>query len=250
VSEPEVRVFGDLDLASEAAAEAISARAAGAIAARGVFSLALAGGSTPKRLYERLAHDFHDRIDWTNVHVFWGDERCVPPEDPRSNFLLARHTLLDNVPIPPGNIHRIRGELSPPAAASANSTELASFFGDVRPVRAKGESGSRISFDVALLGMGSDGHTPSLFPGSPGLTSKEWSIDVAAPPDVSPRQRITVTLAGLNASRHVLFLVAGADKREMLARVWAGENELPAGRVSGTESTEWIVDREALGEAR
>jgi 6-phosphogluconolactonase len=238
-------VFGDLDIASHAAAAAISARAAEAIAGRGVFSIALAGGSTPKRLYERLAHDFHDRIDWEKVHVFWGDERCVPPEDPRSNFLLANHTLLDHVPIPPGNIHRIRGELSPPAAASANSTELASFFGADRPARAKGEERATTSFDVALLGMGTDGHTASLFPKSAGLTSKEWSIDVAAPPDVSPRLRITVTLAGLTASRHVLFLVGGADKRAMLGRVWAGDSVLPAGRVRGTESTLWFVDTQA-----
>lgn len=210
-------------------ADAVARAAAGRImeameAAPERFAIGLSGGSTPQRLYSLLAsEEYRDRIDWARWHVFFSDERRVPLDDPRSNYFNARTSLLDHVPIPAGQIH-------PLTDADQYEGLLRAFFG------------SRPDVDLHLLGMGEDGHTASLFPGSVALLETErWVI---APPDVvQGMRRLTWTLPALNAGRRKLFLVSGASKREPLARIRAGE-PLPAGMVEGAE---WLVDEAAAG---
>jgi 6-phosphogluconolactonase len=188
-----------------------------AIAARGRFDLALAGGSTPRRLYELFSEpDYIDRIDWSRVHVFWGDERCVSPNDPRSNYRMVRESLLDCVPIPEDNIHRIRGEYEPHRAAEAYEQELRVLFG--RP-----QGPPERSFDQVLLGMGPDGHTASLFPGTPAVTETQRWVVAQHVEQPLPMWRITLTPVVLNAAADVTFLVAGAGKAERLRQVLGDE---------------------------
>jgi len=165
----DVAVFSDDDTLMRAEAEHVTKLARAAIAARGRFLLALSGGSTPRRLYELLAKPpFLEGIDWSRVCVFWGDERCVPPDDPQSNYRMAREALLERVPIPNENVFRIHGEDEPHHAAQAYERVLRGFFGQA-------EGPPDRSFDQVLLGMGDDGHTASLFPGTPPLTEgRRW----------------------------------------------------------------------------
>lgn len=220
----------------EAAAERFATEAERAIAARGQFNVALSGGSTPKTTYALLAEKpFSDVIAWQSVHVFWGDERCVPPSHTDSNYLIARETFLEKVPLPSENIHRMRGELAPKKAASAYQAELES---------ALGEQGR---FDLILLGMGTDGHTASLFPGTQALKeNKKWVVaNYVHKVDL---WRITLTFPSINAARHVVFLVRGARKAAPLARVQAGQN-LPATMVNPAPGTlTWLVDSAAAGQ--
>jgi 6-phosphogluconolactonase len=234
----EIQVYPDAAGLARAAAERFVTLAAEAIAERGRFLVALAGGSTPRLTYKLLASgDFTARIDWPRVHVFWGDERCVPPDHPESNYRMARETLLDGIAIPPQNVHRIRGELPPERAAEAYQGELERFLGpDGR-------------FDLILLGMGTDGHTASLFPGTPALEDR-GSLAVAAYIERLPAWRVTLTLRVINASRHVVFLVMGAAKASALRRVQTGE-PLPAGLVQPADGhLIWLVDRDAAGETQ
>jgi 6-phosphogluconolactonase len=188
-----------------------------AIDARGRFDIALAGGSTPKRLYELLTQpQYIDRIDWSRVHLFWGDERCVPPDDPRSNYRMARDTLIDCVPIPEDNIHRIRGEGDPQRAAETYEHELRGLFG--RP-----EGPPERSFDQVLLGMGPDGHTASLFPGTPAVTETHRWVLAQHVKQPLPMWRITLTPVVLNTAADVTFLVSGASKAERLRQVLTNE---------------------------
>lgn len=186
------------------------------------FAIGLSGGSTPKRLYRLLSSDaYRDRIDWSRWHVFFSDERRVPLDDERSNYFSARTSLLDHVPIAPNRVH-------PLTDADQYEALLRAFFG------------ARPDVDLHLLGMGEDGHTASLFPGSVALLETErWVI---APPDVvAGMQRLTWTIPALNAGRRKLFLVAGESKREPLRRIQAGE-QLPAAMI---EDAEWLVDEAA-----
>ncbi|PWH14443.1 MAG: 6-phosphogluconolactonase [Anaerolineae bacterium] len=200
------------------------------------FSVALSGGSTPRALYERLtAPDLAKRIPWRKVHLFWGDERCVPPEHPDSNYGLAASTLLARIRLPVENIHRIRGELPAAEAARLYEAELRAFFGEIP------------AFDLVFLGMGEDGHTASLFPGSPALAeSVRWAIEVehtAPPPPLI--SRVTLTFGVLNAARRVIFLVSGASKAEMFAQVWRGA-DFPAAHIRpGKGEVLWLVDQAA-----
>ncbi len=204
------------------------------------FAVALAGGSTPRALYELLSDrkaPYRDALPWVRTHLFFGDERPVPPDHPESNYGMARRALLASVTIPPGNVHRIRGEDDPEAAARAYESELRAFFGG--PPR----------FDLLLLGMGADGHTASLFPGSP---PDDGCRLVVAPfvPALGTR-RITLTLRSLRGASRVVFLVSGASKAPALARVLsddAAESGLPASRVRPVAGTVlWLVDRAAAG---
>ena len=154
--------FADVEALGRAAAEAFAAKAREAACARGIFSALLAGGDTPRRMYELLAGEpLRSRVPWGAVHLFWGDERCVPPDSPHSNYGMARRALLDHVPLDPGRIHPVRWDLSPEEAAAAYEEELKDFFRGAPP-----------RFDLALLGLGSDGHTASLLPGSPDTRRK------------------------------------------------------------------------------
>jgi len=220
----DIAVFPDEEALMRSEANDVATIAAEATAARGRFLLALSGGSTPRRLYELLAREpWARRIDWSRVHVFWGDERCVPPDHPQSNYRMAREALLDRVPIPPANIHRILGEVEPHRAADLYEQTLRSFFGS-----AEGPPGR--SFDLALLGMGTDGHTASLFPGAPPVTEdRRWAMpyNVESP---SSMWRITLTPVVLNAADDVTFLVVGTKKADRLREVLSGGDRaaLPA----------------------
>lgn len=229
----EMEIYADADALARAAAEHFVAQAAKAIAARGRFIVALAGGSTPRSTYALLAgSDFAARVDWPRVHVLWGDERCVPPDHRASNYRMARTALLDKVSIPSANVHRIRGELPPAQAAAAYESELEAVLG----------AGGR--FDLILLGVGTDGHTASLFPGTPALEERtRWVVENYV--EKLKAWRVTLTLLVINAARQVTFLVSGATKAEPLARILAGE-PLPAARVqpAGGKLT-WMVDRQA-----
>ncbi|MEX0800026.1 MAG: 6-phosphogluconolactonase [Dehalococcoidia bacterium] len=185
-------------------------------------TLALAGGGTPRALYALLAQR---EYDWPSLEVFFGDERCVPPDHPNSNFRMANETLLSKVR---ARVHRMRGES---CDAAGYEEELRSVFGPGLP-----------RFDLALLGMGADGHTASLFPGDAALEERERLVVRVSRPD---HERLTLTLPALSAAKVALFLVSGADKRVALSRVLAGE-DLPAARVAA-EQVVFVTDREAAG---
>lgn len=226
--------------------EALSIRVAGwmldlAMAKEGVFAVCLSGGSTPRRLYEHLASPpFHDVFPWSRTHLFWGDERFVPHDDASSNYRMVREALLAKIRIPEKNIHPIPTErITPEAAASAYEQELKSFYGAVcldpaRPI-----------FDIALLGLGTDGHTASLFPGSPALAEQDrWVADVAGS---KPEPRITLTYKALESSRHMAFLVEGKDKRAIFGRLRRGDRALPAARLSPSGELHFFADMAAAG---
>ena len=233
MSKPIIRFCADAADLARAAAEHFVALAGRTVATRGQFTVALAGGSTPRAAYALLARDeFAARVDWLRVHVFWGDERCVPPDHPDSNYRMARETLLDHVPIPTDNIHRIQGELNPDQAASIYQDELQAVLG----------TGER--FDLILLGMGVDGHTASLFPGTTALEERERAV-VAVYVEKMQRWRVTLTLPIINAARHVLFLVSGDAKAGVLAQINAGVR-LPASLVQPSHGElTWLVDQNA-----
>jgi len=208
------------------------------------FTLALSGGSTPKGLYERLAEaEFSKILDWNSIHIFWGDERCVPPEHPESNYRMARESLIDHVPLPPQNVHRVRGEIEPQAASIAYEKELKAFFfaGHARFPAVP-------AFDLILLGMGDDGHTASLFPKMAALhEQKRWVV--AHHVEKLRSWRVTLTPRVINAAHNILFLVSGRDKARCLKEVLQGPyrpEELPAQFIrpeSGRLS--WMIDAEA-----
>jgi 6-phosphogluconolactonase len=213
-----------------------------ATAKDGRFTVALSGGSTPRRLYQLLAGPHYiDVFPWPRTHWFWGDERFVPADDPQSNYRMVREALLSRAPVPAGNIHRIPTEgLSPEAAASAYERELKSFYGLERLDPA------RPLFDVNLLGLGPDGHTASLFPGTAVLAERErW---VAAIVGAKSEARITLTYPALESSRNTAFLVAGQDKREIVGRFQRGDQDLPAARLRPA-GTLWLFADAAAGES-
>jgi len=227
--------FLDGDSLARAAAERFVSLAEEAIAARGRFVVALSGGSTPRAAYELLAtEELTRRVNWPRVHICWGDERNVPPDHPDSNTRMARQALLDQVPIAASHIHRIQGELPPEQAAAAYEAELEAVLG----------AGGR--FDLILLGMGTDGHTASLFPGATALEERERAV-VAVYVEQLRAWRVTLTLPVINTARQVLFLVSGVAKAKTLARIRAGE-PLPASLVQPSEGElVWLLDREAAG---
>ncbi|MBC8132134.1 MAG: 6-phosphogluconolactonase [Deltaproteobacteria bacterium] len=224
------------DVTAAAAAHIVDA-AAVAVAAAGRFTIALSGGSTPRALYTLLATTpYASRIDWSRVHVFWGDERCVPPDHPGSNYRMTREVLLDPVKIPPANVHRIHGEDEPHSAAAAYDGALRQAF----PV-------SPAQFDLMLLGMGDNGHTASLFPGLTAVQESARWVVAEYVAEVS-MWRVTLTPAIINAAAHVLLLVAGADKAPMLRRVLEGPrdpNALPVQIVKPAGQLTWLVDAAA-----
>ncbi len=231
-----VQTFENPDKLAEAAARAFVEKAAEAVARRGRFAVALAGGSTPKATYEALARDHVGDVDWPNVHVFFGDERAVPPDHEDSNYRMAREALLDHVPA--GSVHPMRGEMPPEEAASSYEEELRAFFGEGRP-----------GLDLVMLGIGGDGHTASLFPETAALGVTDRLV-VANPVPKLDTTRITLTAPVLNAAREVLFLVAGEDKVEALKEILEGEadpREYPAKLVQPSGGPAWMVDRAAAG---
>jgi 6-phosphogluconolactonase len=228
-----------------AAADRIVATARNAIRRRGRFFLALSGGSTPRLVYPLLAASPRvDAVDWSRADLFWGDERGVAPDHPESNFGVARQLLLDQLPgIRSAAIHRMPADAGDPDAAAGHyQAELARAF-EVAP-----GSPRLPAFDLIWLGMGSDGHTASLFPGSDALVERRrWVVTTSAPQTSAVAIRMSLTLPLINAARAVLFVVTGADKRPALRSVRSGSRELPAARVRA-RSTLWLVDAAAAGE--
>jgi len=233
-----IRVYRDLEELSLAAARLFVESASQAITKGGRFSVALAGGHTPCRLYELLATSpFREMVRWEAVHVFWGDERCVPATDPQNNALMARQALLDHIPLPINHIHPINGDLPPAQAAAAYEGELRTFFGDHPP-----------ALDLILLGMGDNAHTASLFPNTPVLReTKRWVAEVyVAEQDM---YRVTLTLPLINQAGEVLFLVSGANKAPALQAVLEGPyrpQKYPAQLVHPNSGHPiWLVDKAA-----
>jgi 6-phosphogluconolactonase len=203
------------------------------VAARGTFSIALSGGNTPRLLYEVLADpSVSGDAPWEDIQIFWGDERHVPPDDPESNYRMARDALLDRIAIPAANIHRIHAELPNPATvAVAYADELTRTFG---LDRLDGGDTTLPRFDLILLGLGEDGHTASLFPHSPALQERR-ALVVANPVPKLNTTRITLTIPVLNNAARVWFLVTGGSKAAVLKRVLEGPvqpDELPAQHIS------------------
>ncbi|HKJ92661.1 MAG TPA: 6-phosphogluconolactonase, partial [Longimicrobiales bacterium] len=196
-----VLVLRDGAALAERAAELFLERARAAVARHGRFSVAMAGGRTPVPTYQRLTEpEYRDRVPWQQVHVFWGDERCVPPDDPRSNEGMVRHTLLDGVPVPESQVHPVRCAGDPAAAARDYEAALRAHFGDTP------------RFDLVLLGLGTNGHTASLFPGTAVLRERRrWAADVR--PGEEPVTRVTLTLPVLQQAACVAFLVSGRPRR-------------------------------------
>ena len=243
---PAIEVFPDREKLIQAAAEQAIQLTYQGITENGRVAIALSGGSTPRPLYALLASErYSQRIDWPRVHIFWGDERCVPPDSPESNYQMARETLLDAAPIPVSNVHRIHGEEDPEKAAAAYEKELRAFFG----VNAT-DGSPRLGFDVILLGMGDNGHTASLFPGLPAVTEKQRWV-MAQYVEVVSMWRITLTPVVINAAKNVIFIVSGAEKAKPLHSVLEGPFQpevLPAQIIRPAAGRLlWLVDRAAAG---
>lgn len=238
-----IKVFDSLDALSAEAADLVRRMASDSVGQRGRFNLVLSGGSTPRRLFKLLARMDRGSIPWKQTHVFWADERYVAPDSRESNFAAAAADLLQHVQIPPLQIHRIPTDYhSHEAAAIEYEMRLRSLFRDF----------DSPAFDLALLGMGGDGHTASLFPGvSISYDSRRWAAAVTAPEYRPPIYRITLTLSALNGARVAAFLVTGADKRDTLHDVLGGASpDLPAARIRPREELIWMVDRAAFDESR
>jgi 6-phosphogluconolactonase len=236
----QIHTFPDSDTLSHEAARLVVRFAQEAVVTRGRFTLALAGGSTPRKLYSLLASQpYRDQIDWSRIEVFWSDERCVPADDPESNYHLAQEVMLSKLPIPASSIHRMPAdEADREAAAQAYASEMRRTFGTT----------SIPSFDLIQLGMGPEGHTASLFPHQAALHERERLVVPVSVPKPPP-ERLTFTPPLLNAARHVLFLVTGSDKAAAVHAVLEGAyqpDEYPAQiiRPSGGEVI-WLLDQAA-----
>jgi len=232
-------IFDDPEQVARAAAERFVQAAEDSISERGRFSTALSGGSTPRRVYELLAgSDYRVRIDWSRTHIFFGDERCVPADHPDSNYRMAYETLLSRVPLPLVNIHPIKGDGDPRANAQAYEQELRTFFSALDWPR----------FDLTFLGLGDDGHTASLFPGTAALQEQRTWV-VANWVEKLKSFRITLTAPAINYSRRIIFLVTGSNKAAPLAAVLDGPRDperLPAQLIQAVDGTlEWLVDKTA-----
>jgi 6-phosphogluconolactonase len=232
-----------------AAATRFAESAEEAIAAHGAFFVALSGGSTPRAVYAMLASPlFSSRIDWESVVLFWGDERCVPPDDPQSNYRMACEALIDHVPLRAENVHRIRGEDSPAIAAEHYERDLRALF--ATPTGAPRDVDSA-RFDLVLLGLGANGHTASLFPRMRAVHERtQWVM--AENIEAVRMWRVTLTPAVINAARDTIFLVTGADKAPALRRVLYGArdiDELPAQAIVPAGGTlHWMVDAAAAAD--
>jgi 6-phosphogluconolactonase len=236
---PDTRVFPDLAALSHAAADLVQSKAVKAIASHGRFSIALSGGSTPRTLYSLFAqHPWRDTMPWPLVHVFWADERCVAPAHQDSNYRLAADAFLSRVSLPAANVHRVHGEEGPDRAAAGYELELKAFFGTAMP-----------AFDLILLGVGEDGHTASLFPGSPHLGERHRLV-LPVQRQGPGLSRITLALQVLNSARNIMFLVSGVSKAGIVREVVEDglRSGLPAAQVRPAQGDPvWLLDRDAAG---
>lgn len=234
----EIKIAVDNPALSRAAAEEFKITAESAIAERGRFAVALSGGNTPRSVYSLLAQHYKTSLPWSKVHIFFGDERSVPPDHPDSNYRMANEALLSHVAILPENVHRILAELDPEPAAQEYENQLREFF---RPA-----DGDWPRFDLIMLGLGEDGHTASLFPGSSALNETSRLV---VPTWVEEKKtfRITLTYPVLNHAAEVEFLVAGAGKAQILKEVLNHSSPMyPAQRIKpGNGRLLWLLDQAA-----
>jgi 6-phosphogluconolactonase len=241
VRDSELIVWRDLADLSRKAAEEFVRLANQVVSEKDCFTVALSGGSTPKELYSLLAApEFAERIPWPKVHLFWGDERCVAPDHPESNYRMVKETLLSKVPIPEKNVHRMKGEEDPRIAARNYEQTLRKFFAL--------SEGEFPRFDLVLLGLGRDGHMASLFPGSAALHSTNHLVAAVASAPPQPN-RLTLTLPVINRAAHIIFLVAGKDKAAALRDALGAENDpvrFPSQSIKpGKGKLTWLVDQDA-----
>jgi 6-phosphogluconolactonase len=209
-----IHVHPDAHAAAVAGAESFAQAARAAVEARGRFSVALSGGTAPRETYALLAREpYLSLVPWDGVHLFWGDERCVPPGHPRSNFAMANAAFVSRVPVPRENVHRMRGELPPPVGAAACAEELEAFFGPGIP-----------RFDLVHLGLGPDGHTCSLFPFHALLRARDRAVGVALHRPLG-EWRLSLTAPAVNAAARVEVLALGAGKAEVVRKVLAGPRD-------------------------
>jgi len=233
-----IRICDDLEALSRATAELFTAEARQAVKDRGRFSVALSGGDTPRRTYELLAQEpFRDLVPWQNTHIFWGDERCVPANDLRSNARMAHQALLDHVPVPQHQVHPMVCDRSPQEAAVAYEALLHGFFAAGSP-----------RFDMILLGLGENGHTASLFPGTPVLEEPQrWVAEVYVAEE--GLHRLTLTASAINQAALVVFLVSGYAKDPILRKVLEETQNpggIPARMIKPADGKLlWLVDRDA-----
>ena len=222
------------------AAEEIAHFSGEAICTHGEFTLCLSGGSTPAAIYELLGTRFHLSVDWKEVQFFWGDERCVPPEDPASNYAMTNRTLLSKLALRPDQVHRIHGELPPATAASEYEDELRRFF--------RLSEGGFPRFNLALLGLGDNAHTASLFPNLPVLHEAE-RIAVAVEVEDAHRHRVSLTAPVFNHAERVMFLVAGESKQQAVHNVLKGPRDperYPAQLIAPADGeVVWLLDKAA-----
>lgn len=233
----EQKILPDSASLINAAAEHFVATARAAIAKRGVFHVALAGGSTPKGLYQKLATSpFIEQIDWSRVHLFFGDERCVPPTHDDSNFKMARQAMIDLVPIPEENVHRMPTESGDPA-------EVARRYAQTMQDVMKGEP-----FDLLLLGLGPDGHIASLFPDTPALEVRD-TLTTSLYVEKFDSWRVTVTYPVINAARQVIIFISGEAKAEIVREITNGAvSGLPVQRLAPQNDYYWFMDKAAAGQ--
>lgn len=240
MSADNITVMDDAQALYVRAAEEIAHIAGESICTHGEFTLCLSGGATPAATYELLATRFHLSVDWKEVQFFWGDERCVPPEDAASNFGMANRTLLSKIELKPRQIHRILGEQSPEQAALAYEAELRDFFG-LAP-------GEFPQFNLVLLGIGEDCHTASLFPQSPALHEIE-RLAIAVEADAPQRNRITLTPPVFNHAARVMFLASGKNKAQAVKNILQGPRDpqrFPAQIIAPSDGEIlWIIDKAA-----
>lgn len=238
----QTRIVADAAALAEVAADYFVEAAQTKIAEHGRFTVALSGGSTPKAMFALLAASpRREAVAWGKVFVFWGDERCVPPDHTDSNYRMTHDALLAYVPLPPNNIFRMRGEAVPAQAAQEYAAQLRQFF----------QTDAQPRFDVVFLGMGTDGHTASLFPGTSALHAGSDEIVVANFVEKLQAHRLTLTAAAINQAHHVVFLVAGADKAAPLQSVREGEylpEQYPSQLIRPVAGELlWLIDRAAAG---
>ncbi len=235
---PDLRIFPNSEELNRAAAKAFALLANNAITKHGRFAVALAGGNTPRAIYQLLATDYHEQIPWRQVHLFWGDERYVPMNDPNSNYRMVREALLDHIAIAAENVHRLPTEsIQPDEAARRYEQTLRDFFGASSP-----------RFDLIMLGLGKDAHCASLFSGSPALQERERLVVVAEAPQ-TPKTRLTLTFSVINQAANIYFFVFGEDKAPALQATLEGPRDLqkfPAQAVQPLSGqVVWWVDEKA-----
>jgi 6-phosphogluconolactonase len=245
VTNREIIICRDTDELSRKAAEQFVALARQAIAARGRFSVALSGGSTPRALYSLLAAgEFSERLAWRQIHLFWGDERCVPPDHAESNFRMVEESLLSRTMIPTENVHRMAGEKAPQVAAAEYEVELRKHFHI--------DDDSLPRFDLILLGLGEDGHTASLFPDSPALRETEHLVATAYVEKLDAH-RLTLTFPVINNAARIIFLVAGQSKANVVKEILGNEAGMamyPAARIAPhSGKCAWMITADAAAKS-